>query len=90
LRKKLEEAREESGFSQKRVARHLGREQSYVNRIETARKRRITFVEVEQLARVYKKDLPFFDTLDEVEKNAPSLQSPYPDVVDEYARKQRR
>ena len=95
LRKKLKEAREESGLSQERVARQLGREQSYVTRIETAKKRRITFIEVEQLARVYRKDLAFFATLDEVEHKAPYLQvaadvSPSADLIQKYARRQRR
>jgi transcriptional regulator with XRE-family HTH domain len=95
LRQKLKEARAESGLSQERVARQLGREQSYVTRIEKAKKRRITFIEVEQLAKVYRKNLMFFATLDKVEKNDPSLQVPY-DVspqavlIDKYARKHHR
>jgi transcriptional regulator with XRE-family HTH domain len=92
LRTKLKEARQESGLSQSQVARQLGREQSYVTRIETAKKRRITFIEVEQLARVYRKGLTFFATLDEVENAAPHLQvvsdvSPPADFIDKYARK---
>jgi transcriptional regulator with XRE-family HTH domain len=56
---KMIEAREESGRSQKDVAKILKRTQSYISKIE-AGQRRVDIVQLKEFAKIYKKDLDFF------------------------------
>src|SRR5579863_5744025 len=62
LRNLLRLAREESGLTQAQVGRGLGRDQTFIAKIETG-VRIASFVEVEELARVYRKTLSDFATL---------------------------
>ena len=62
LRRLLKEARCDSHLNQKQAAEQLGQDQSFISKIESG-KRQVEFVEVEQLAQIYRKQLAFFDTL---------------------------
>lgn len=62
LIKKLREARLEAGLSQQQVAKTLKVNQNFISKIETG-VRRIDFVELEQFAKIYKKDISFFKTM---------------------------
>ena len=57
---KLKVARNEAGLTQAAVAQMLGRPQSYISKLET-RTRRIDFVELQVLARVYGKPPSYFE-----------------------------
>jgi transcriptional regulator with XRE-family HTH domain len=59
--KRLKAAREETGLSQARVASLLGRPQTWVSKCEIG-ERRVDFVELEDLARAYRKSLTYFAT----------------------------
>lgn len=59
--RRLRQAREDAGLTQTEVARGLGRPQSFVSKIESG-ERRVDFVELQHLARIYKKPLSFFQT----------------------------
>jgi len=56
---RIKQAREESGMKQEAVAKLLGRTQSYISKIESGQ-RRIDINLLNELARVYKKDINFF------------------------------
>jgi transcriptional regulator with XRE-family HTH domain len=56
---KLKQARAESGLTQVEVADRIKRPQSFVSKIESG-ERRVDLVELNELARVYRKPLDFF------------------------------
>jgi transcriptional regulator with XRE-family HTH domain len=56
---RLVEARREAGLTQVEVADRLGKARSFVSKCELG-ERRVDFVELQQLAKLYKKDLSFF------------------------------
>jgi len=57
--KQLKRARIEAGLNQKRVAKSLGKTQSFISKIE-ASQRRIDVVQLKEFAKAYKKSLYFF------------------------------
>ena len=56
LRLRLKETRVEAGLTQAEVARMLGRPQSFISKLET-RERRVDFVEIQVLAKIYGRPL---------------------------------
>lgn len=52
-------AREEAGLRQEDAAGKLGRTQSYISKIE-AGQRRVDLVQLQELAKIYKKPLKYF------------------------------
>ena len=58
--RRLRQARKDSGLTQAQVARKLSRPQSFVSKFESG-ERRVDFVELGHLARVYRKPLSFFE-----------------------------
>ncbi len=59
FRRRLQEARVAAALTQRDVARLLGKPPSFVAKIE-AGERRVDFIELLALARVYKKPLGYF------------------------------
>lgn len=57
--KRLRQARTDSELSQIQVAKALRKPQSFVSKIESG-ERRLDFVEVQKLAKLYRKPLTFF------------------------------
>ena len=57
---KLGAARREAELTQAQVARTLGKPQSYVSKLEIE-ERRLDFVELQILARVYQKPVSYFE-----------------------------
>jgi transcriptional regulator with XRE-family HTH domain len=57
---KLRSARAESKFSQRDVAKRLQKPPSYVAKIESG-ERRVDFIELQDLARLYRKPISFFE-----------------------------
>ena len=56
---RLKQAREEAALTQTQVSKKLGRPQSFVSKCESG-ERRVDFVELQHLARIYKKPLSYF------------------------------
>jgi len=56
---KLKKARLEIGLKQEEVAKKLKKPQSYISKIERG-ERRIDVAELQELAKIYKKDINFF------------------------------
>jgi len=56
---RLIEARKQAGLTQVEVAKRLGKAHSFISKCELG-ERRVDFVELQQLAKLYKKDLFFF------------------------------
>ena len=56
---RLIEARKQAGLTQVDVAKRLGKAHSFISKCELG-ERRVDFVELQQLAKIYKKDLSFF------------------------------
>ena len=56
---RLKQARGEAGLTQLDVARHLGHPQSFVSKAESG-ERRLDLIEVDELAKLYRKPLEFF------------------------------
>ena len=56
---RLIEARKQAGLTQVDVAKRLGRARSFISKCELG-ERRVDFVELQQLAKIYNKDLSFF------------------------------
>lgn len=56
---RLIEARKQAGLTQVDVAKRLGRAHSFISKCELG-ERRVDFVELQQLAKIYNKDLSFF------------------------------
>ena len=63
----LRNARKNSNVSQAEVAAQFGRKQPFVARIESG-VRPVTFVELEQFAKIYRQSLSSFETREEVER----------------------
>ena len=59
LVKQLEKARIEADLDQKKVAKILGKTQSYVSKIESGQ-RRIDIIQLKKFARIYKKPFDYF------------------------------
>ena len=62
FRARLVQARLESGLTQVEVSKKMGKARSFVSKCELG-ERRVDFVELQQLAKIYRKDLSFFMTL---------------------------
>ena len=60
FRRKLQEARFASKLTQRQVAKELGRPPSFVAKIETG-ERRVDYIELQVLAKLYGKPLSFFE-----------------------------
>lgn len=60
--KRLVAARKDKGFTQLEVARRLGKSHTYVSKCELG-ERRVDFVELQQFAQIYDRDIDFFITL---------------------------
>ena len=60
FRAKLRQARLDAKLSQVEVAKMLGKHQSFMSKIESG-ERRLDFVELQALARIYGKDLSYFE-----------------------------
>jgi transcriptional regulator with XRE-family HTH domain len=58
--KRLRQARIDAGLTQVHVAKKLRKPQSFVSKIESG-ERRLDFVEVQRLAKLYGKPLKFFE-----------------------------
>ena len=56
---RLKEARKESGFDQKQVARLLKKTQSYVSKIESGQ-RRIDVVQLRKFGKIYNRPISYF------------------------------
>ena len=56
---RLVQARHEAGLTQVEVAKRLDKAHSFLSKCELG-ERRVDFVELQQLAKIYKKDLSFF------------------------------
>lgn len=56
---RLIEARKQAGMTQADVAKRLGKAHSFISKCEIG-ERRVDFVELQQLAKIYNKDLSFF------------------------------
>lgn len=59
LVKQLRKARLEANLDQKKVAKVLGKSQSYISKIESGQ-RRIDAIQLKAFAEIYKKKLDFF------------------------------
>lgn len=88
----LRESRKQAGLTQTQAAAHLVRDQTFMARIESG-SQQATFVEVEQLAQAYGKQLPDFQTVAQIELRnrnfamSPDWRAAY---TNELLRKQRR
>ena len=60
LLKALRQARIDAGLSQEGAAKKLGKLQSYISKIELG-ERRADFIEVIELAKLYRKPLRYFE-----------------------------
>ena len=58
---RLVQARKDAGVTQVEVAIRLGKAHSFISKCELG-ERRVDFVELQQLAKIYGKDLSFFVT----------------------------
>lgn len=56
---KLRQARSDADLSQLEVAKLLGKPQSFISKIETG-ERRLDFVELQELAKLYRKPISYF------------------------------
>ncbi|HMH06799.1 MAG TPA: helix-turn-helix transcriptional regulator [Terriglobales bacterium] len=56
---RLVQARREAGLTQVDVAKRLGKARSFLSKCELG-ERRVDFIELQQLAKIYRKDLGFF------------------------------
>ena len=56
---RLVQARRDAGLTQVEVAKRLGKAHSFLSKCELG-ERRVDFVELQQLAKVYGKDISFF------------------------------
>lgn len=55
----IKKARKEAGFDQQKVAKLLGRTQSYISKVESGQIR-LDIIQLKEFARIYKKKLNFF------------------------------
>lgn len=56
---RLVQARRDAGLTQVEVAKRLGKAHSFVSKCELG-ERRVDFVELQKLAKIYSKDISFF------------------------------
>jgi len=56
---KLKKARKQTGFDQKKVAKLLGKTQSYVSKVESGQ-RRLDVVQLKEFAKIYRKSPGYF------------------------------
>lgn len=56
---RLIEARKQAGLTQVEVAKRLGKAHSFISKCELG-ERRVDFVELQQLVKIYNKELSFF------------------------------
>ena len=56
---KLLQARKDAGLTQVEVSRRMGKPHSFLSKCELG-ERRVDFVELQQLAKIYRKELSFF------------------------------
>ena len=63
LLNRLRQARMDAGLTQIQVARKLSRPQSFVSKVESG-ERRVDFVELQYLAKLYRKPISFFTISD--------------------------
>jgi transcriptional regulator with XRE-family HTH domain len=56
---RLVQARKDAGLTQVQVAQKLGKAHSFISKCELG-ERRVDFVELQQLAQIYEKELSFF------------------------------
>ena len=59
---RLKQARKESGLTQAEVTRRLSRPQSFISKFESG-ERRLDFVELQHLAKIYRMSLSYFETV---------------------------
>ena len=59
---RLVDARKSAGLTQVQAAKRLGKAHTFISKCELG-ERRVDFVELQQFARIYGKDLQFFITL---------------------------
>jgi len=59
---RLKEARRDAGLTQVEVSLRLSRPQSFISKCESG-ERRLDFVELQYVAKIYRKPLRFFETL---------------------------
>ena len=60
--RRLVEARKSAGLTQVQAAKRLGKAHTFISKCELG-ERRVDFVELQQFARIYGKELEFFITL---------------------------
>jgi len=60
FRRRLKQARKEAGMSQREVCAKMGKSTSFVSKCELG-ERRIDYVELQKLARIYRKPVAFFN-----------------------------
>jgi transcriptional regulator with XRE-family HTH domain len=60
LLNRLKQARKAAGLTQAQVARKLSKPQSFVSKFESG-ERRLDFVELQYLAKLYRKPISFFE-----------------------------
>lgn len=58
--RKLKAARQEAGLTQVQVTQTLGKAQSFISKVE-AGERRLDFIELQELCRIYGKPLSYFE-----------------------------
>jgi transcriptional regulator with XRE-family HTH domain len=56
---KLRQARNDAGLTQNEAAKLVGKPQSFISKVETG-ERRLDFVELQELTKVYKKRISYF------------------------------
>jgi transcriptional regulator with XRE-family HTH domain len=71
----LKLARRAAQMTQREAGAQMGRDQTFIAKIESEVQCPL-FVEIEQLARTYGKELKFFMTIEEIEKEHPDLIVP--------------
>jgi transcriptional regulator with XRE-family HTH domain len=60
FRRRLVEARKEAGLTQREVCEKMGKSSSFISKCELG-ERRVDFVELRKLARIYRKQVSFFN-----------------------------
>lgn len=60
FRRRLVEARKEAGLTQRKVCEKMGKSSSFISKCELG-ERRVDFVELRKLARIYRKAVSFFN-----------------------------
>jgi transcriptional regulator with XRE-family HTH domain len=60
FRRRLKEARVEAGLTQKEVCAKMGKSSSFISKCELG-ERRVDYVELQKLARIYRKAISFFN-----------------------------